>query len=97
MKRPLPTFGLSAPEVAVALMGTSGGRAVTRLTPSALLVERLRADTTPIGDLLLARVAGIAASRTTTLVGFTTGRPSRAATPSIGLLPATVRTFTPID
>ena len=78
-------------------MGTLGGRTVTRLTPSALLAERLRADTTPIGGLLLARVDGIAASRTTTLVGFTTGRPNRAVTPSIGLLPATVRTFTPID
>ena len=77
-------------------MGTLGGRTVTRLGSSALLVERLRADTILVDGLPLVRVADTVASRTTTLVGFTTGRPSRAVTPSIGLLPATVRTFTPI-
>ena len=73
IKRPLPTFGLSAPEVAVVLMGALGGRTVTRLGSSTLLVERLQADTILVDGLLLVRVADTVASRTTTLVGFTTG------------------------
>ncbi len=42
-KRPIDgvTARLGRPEVAVALMGTLGGRTVTRLGSSALLVERL--------------------------------------------------------